>query len=314
MLAIVKARPENKTTRTTLDTIEVNRATVESWKSPPFQRALKVNEKVRHLALQIKTEEVIPGIISLAVCDGVVYLMDGQHRIAAFKLAEVETAFVDVRTHYVGSLAEMGQEFVELNSQLVRFGPDDILRGLEPSTPALALIRQRCPFVGYDQVRRGEKPTVILSMSALLRCWFGSKVEVPARSTEPAVSLLAQLSMEEAESLIDFANVAFAAWGRDSSNGRLWSTLNLIECMWLWRRMVVTQYSQRTHKLTKSQFEKCLMLVSADAKYVDWLVGRSINERDRAPCYSRLRVLFVSRIEMDTGKKPLMPKPAWATH
>ena len=51
-------------------------------------------------------------------------------------------------------MAEMGDAFVALNSRLVNMRPDDILRGLEGSIPALQEIRASCPFVGYDQIRQ----------------------------------------------------------------------------------------------------------------------------------------------------------------
>jgi hypothetical protein len=49
-------------------------------------------------------------------------------------------------------MADMGEEFVNLNSQLVTMRPDDIRRGLEGTIEALPTIRRECPFVGYDMI------------------------------------------------------------------------------------------------------------------------------------------------------------------
>jgi len=75
--------------------------------------------------------------------------------------------------------------------------------------------------------------------------------------------------------------------------------------------MVISQYSPKTPKLTKEQFTKCLMSVSANSLYNDWLLGRRLCDRDRAPAYQRIRAAFVDRIRADTGKKASMPAPAW---
>ena len=42
----------------------------------------------------------------------------------------------------------MAEDFVILNTALVRMGPDDVMRGLEGSVPTLQKIREVCPFVG----------------------------------------------------------------------------------------------------------------------------------------------------------------------
>jgi len=73
-------------------------------------------------------------------------------------------------------------------------------------------------------------------------------------------------------------------------------SLNLsIKTMWLWRRLVLDQNRKGWQKgrcPLCEDFRKCLMAVSAAGEYVDWLVGRQIGERDRAPCYSRLRAIL----------------------
>ena len=61
-------------------------------------------------------------------------------------------------------------------------------------------------------------------------------------------------------------------------------------------------------------FRKCLMSLSADAGYADWLVGRKLGDRDRSPAYSRIKQIFTGRI-MDELKvdrnKVFLPQPPW---
>jgi hypothetical protein len=305
-----------KKTRTVVDTIRFTRDTVINWKLPDFQRPLKVNAKVLALAEEIKRDGgVLPGIITLGVLNGTTYKVDGQHRCEAFLLSGLDEGFTDIRTHYFDSIGDMADEYVRLNQQLVRMRPDDILRGIEPSSPPLQEIRKRCPFVGYDMIRRSERSPIV-SMSMVLRAWRGSSTEVPApHGVAASASSLGQtLTDEEARPLIDFLHCALDGFGRDPEYVRLWGGLNVILCMWLYRRMVITQWSPRTPRLTKEQFKKCLMSLSANEDYLDWLVGRHLGERDRSPAYNKIRSSFAQRLEMETGKKVSMPSPAWSTH
>jgi hypothetical protein len=303
-----------RATHTTIDTIEFSVEKSKAWKSPPFQRPLRINEKVRNLAQQIKEDGgVLPGVITIGIIGREEYLLDGQHRREAFYLSECATGYADVRKRFFDDMSEMGEEFVNLNSQLVRLRPDDIMRGLEGTIPTLTYIRSECSFVGYDQIRRNER-SPILSMSALLRSWFGSGTDVPAASTTPAAIRARDMQMTDAEALVDFLKIAVKAWGRDPEYARLWSNLNLVLCMWLYRRTVLSQFSPNTTRLNKDLFGKRLLSLSTSSPYLDYLLGRHLSERDRSPAYGRIKALFAKRIEMETGKKPRLPGPAWAHH
>jgi hypothetical protein len=305
-----------KKTRTVVDTIRFTPETLKNWKLPEFQRDVKVNEKVRVLAEQLKEDGgVMPGIITLGVVDGVTYLIDGQHRREAFAISGLEEGFTDVRIHYFNSMADAGEEFVKLNSQLVRMRPDDILRGLENSVPALREIRRKCPFVGYDMIRRGERAPIV-SMSMILRAWRGSSTEVPAPHgvAASAKSLAETLTAEEMHGLIGFLTCAIEGIGRDPEYTRLWGGLNIVLCMWLYRRTVISQWSPQTPRLTQALFAKYLMSLSANEKYMDWLVGRHLGERDRSPAYFKLKSIFAERLQSEMNKKIRMPSPAWCTH
>jgi hypothetical protein len=306
--------PAKKQTRTTLDTLLITPDVLRGWRNPPFQRPLKVNTKVMALAEQIKSEGgVLPGVITLGVLDRVEYLLDGQHRREAFLLSECAEGFTDVRKHFFETMADMGEEFVNLNSQLVRLRPDDVLRGLEGTIEGLALIRKECPYVGYDMIRRGER-SPILSMSMVLRAWEGSASDVPKSGGVSALELAKRTTPDEAAAIVDFLSRAYSAWGRDLEYARLWGGLNLTLSMWLWRRLVITQYSPKTPKLTKADFEKCLMSMSADATYLEWLVGRQLTDRDRSPAYNRIKNIFARRVTEMTGKTTMLPSPAWAAN
>ncbi len=185
---VLPIRPNTKpqkATQTVVDTIMFSRADAEKWSIPPFQRPLRINAKVAALAASIKDTGVIPGVLTFGNLDGKEYLIDGQHRRQAFLLAEISVGFSDIRRHYFDNLGEMAEEFVNLNSRLVNMRPDDILRGLEASNEALQRIRKSCPFVGYDQLRRGSSSPIV-SMSLLLRAWSESAAETPSSHAKGA--------------------------------------------------------------------------------------------------------------------------------
>lgn len=312
-LAVVKPKTHaERQTRTVVDTLLVTPELLSCWLSPPFQRQVRENDKVRALAEQLKHEGgVWPGIVTLGVLEGKMYIVDGQHRRAAFLISGLKEGFTDVRIHHFTSMADMGDEFVLLNSQLSRMKPDDILRGLEQSVPALQEIRSRCPFVGYDMVRRCESSPLV-SMSVAVRCWKAASMDTPQSSTISASDLGHTLVEDEANWLCDFMILAHEGFGRDEEYARLWGALNLILCMWLYRRLVLTQYSAKSPRLSKDLFKKCLMSLSANTAYVDWLLGRKMGERDRAPAYARVKTLFAQRLEAELHRKVLLPQPAWA--
>lgn len=316
-MAAVATKPTTqieKRTKTVVDTILVTPEKVRAWKLPAFQRQLRENRKVLALAEQLKTDGgVWPGIITLGVLAGETYLIDGQHRSHAFIMSGLAEGFTDVRIHYFNSLGEMGDEFVKLNSQLVTMRPDDILRGLEPSMPMLKAIREACPFIGYDGIRRGPKAPIV-SMSMALRSWRAGVNEIPAGGGGYISARVIVSGMDETELryFTDFMNIAFKSFGRDEEYQRLWSRVNLVLSVWMYKSLVLSQYSAKSPKLTKELFQCCLMALSADADYLDWLVGRQLTDRDRSPAYGRMKQIFTRRILQETGKKVSLPAPAWA--
>lgn len=309
-LNLVKAQRE---TQTKTDTILVTHKLLADWKMPPFQRELRVNSKVLALAEEMKeTGGVFPGVLTIGVLKGHTYVVDGQHRIEAFKMSGLEEGFSDIRYRAYDSMADMAEDFVLLNSSLVRMRPDDILRGLEGTSEALRLVRHRCPVVGYDQIRRNTTNAPVLGMSTLLRCWTAASQAVPTRGGQGSATDMARsFTLEEAERCCDFLTLALKAWGRDHEYARLWSTLNLALCMWLYRNLVLVPYSSRTPKISKDLFGKCLQSVSTSPDYLDWLVGRGLTDRDRSPAYRRIKAAFTKRIEHETGKKVKLPAPEW---
>lgn len=319
VIPISGAREAPKSEQSRMETLIISQEMVNGWKIPPFQRPLRVNAKVLAVSETIKKNESIEGVLTLGRLkgDSGYYIVDGQHRTEAFKLSGLDEAIADVRVVSFESMSEMADEFVRLNSSLVKMRPDDILRGLESSTPMLNSIRKSCEFVGYDNIRRGQSSPIV-GMSALLRCWSAASYETPASSNSglSAANLAQTLDQASVQNLIAFLATAHAAWGRDPEYFRLWGNLNLALCMWLWNKLVIDRDrfgNKRYIVMTVPEFKRCLMSVSADGDYLTWLPGRNLNDRDRAPAYSRLKQIFARRLFADSKKKPILPQPAWAT-
>lgn len=323
VISIKGTREAPKAQRSSMETLIISVEQVKQWRVPPFQRPVRINAKVVAISEEMKRSGCeIVGIITLGRIgkDATLYIVDGQHRLEAFRISGLSEIIADVRIVTFDTMAEMADEFVRLNTALVRMRPDDILRGLEPTSPILRMIRQSCSFVGYDQIRRGGTTGPILGMSAVLRCWRHSSGETPSQAHAAGLSIAHiahELDAESADELVRFLHVAHAAWGRDSEYFRLWGGINLTICMWMWRRLVLDtkRTTSRTVVLTVAQFKQCLMSVSADRNYLDWLPGRVMGDRDRSPCYGRLKQIFARRLQEENrdGKRPLLPQPAWAS-
>ena len=320
VVPITGAREAPKSAQSRMETLIITPAMVNAWKIPPFQRPLRVNAKVLSVTEDIKKNETVEGVLTLGKLrnDPSFYIVDGQHRAEAFKLSGLNEVIADIRVCLFHDMPEMAQEFERLNSSISKMRPDDILRALEYSISALANIRKSCEFVGYDRIRRGGT-SPILSMSALIRCWTASNYETPAASQNSMSSagMAQQLETVSVQNLIAFLSTAHAAWGRDPEYFRLWSNLNLSLCMWLWNRLVIDRDrigTKRYAVLSIPDFKKCLMSVSAEGDYLAWLVGRNLSDRDRSPCYARLKSIFVRRLSSESGgRKIALPSPAWAS-
>jgi hypothetical protein len=314
-LAAMKSVPVKRGQKSSrLDTIIVTPELVQTWKRPPFQRPVKENQKVIDASEEMKQNGgVWSGVVSLGILGRDTYLIDGQHRRHAFILSGLKEGITDVRIHTFNDMAEMGEEFVRLNSQMVRLNPDDILRGLEESIDAVRILREKCPFVGYDSVRRGGMMPMV-SMSVVLRCWSGSSSEVPQNNASAATAA-AMLDDESVTNLAAFLDMSLTAFGRDPEYYRLWGALNLSLCMWLYRRIVLgwqASTQSRVVRLKPDEFKRCLMALSANRDYVDWLVGRNTGERDRSPCYDRIKKIMAKRVEQERGVKVSFPQPSWS--
>lgn len=300
-----------KVTKTTVDTIQFTPAEAKSWRIPPFQRELRVNDKVRTLADQIRCDSgVVPGVLSFGKMGNATYLIDGQHRREAFLLSGKEFGYADVRTMTFDSMATMGEEFVRLQCPLVRMRPDDILRGLEGSLEVLQKIRKSCPWVGYDMIRRGPK-TPHASMSVILSCWHISRSEVPSGSGS-SLTIARELQSDDATNLIGFLLTAMDAFGTDHEYTILWRRLNLVLCMWLYRRTVLDTYSHKSIKLNPVMFRQALKSLSADDDYTDWLTGRDLSDKHRAPAYSRITATMAKKLVTMGAKNTGFPRPPWA--
>lgn len=311
------AKEAPRAERSRMETLLLTPDIVNDWRLPPFQRPLRVNAKVMEIAEQLKQNGgIIEGVISLGQIkpDKVFYLYDGQHRIEAARISGLPEFIADVRIVSFDSMSEMGVEFVKLNSVIVRLKPDDVMRGLEQSLPCLREIRKACPFVGYDNIRRNPSAPLI-SMSSAMRCWRGSAGETPSLSVGSAMQTAHEMTATDTEEFIRFLLAARSAWGSDPEYGRLWGNLNLVMIMWLWRRLVLDRERgvKRYVVLSIEQFRRCMMSLHADSDYLDYLVNRAVTDRDRPPCYTRIKGLFVRRLREAGIQKPLMPQPAWAT-
>lgn len=317
--ALGKIAPKSR--RSTMETMIVSIDQANAWEVPPFQRPVRINAKVEAIAEELKADGCsISGTITLGRLpnDRTHYLIDGQHRREAFRLSNLAEAIMDVRVVHFDTMAEMAEEFVQLNTAIVRMRPDDLMRGIAPTLPNLRRLMEECPYVGFANVRRGGESGPLVSVASLLKCWNTSSHETPTNSNNGmSISSVAHaLDEDSADNLIRFLRLAHAAFGRDPEYFRLWGNLNLALCMWLYRRLVLNterKGNTRVSVLNDTQFKSCLMALSSKHDYLDWMQGRLLNDRDRSPCLGRIKQIFQRRLQESGVDKVVLPQPAWSS-
>lgn len=289
---------------------------VEKWRTPEFQRVTRVNNSVKELAEHIKTTQVLPGELVLGRLRSdlnVLYIIDGKHRLLAFDTSGVPEVYAETRTETFETMAEMAKRYRELNSSLRRMTADDIVRAVEEENSALRHIRICCKFVGYD-IRRHSQMEIV-SMSMFLRAWEAARAEVPSTNSRSAVDLAQELSMAQADVMVDFLNAAYSAWGREADARNLWKSMNLTLCIWLYLRLVkhhMVRGSNWTFMDT-AQFGRCLAALSAKDDYLEWLVGRSrLSDELRASSYQKIVEKLTNALHGEGIVKPILPTPEWA--
>jgi hypothetical protein len=283
-----------------VDFITVSKKDTDKWEIPPeIQRPLKVNTKVIAVAQALPLTKKLEGTITLGFWDGVVWILDGQHRLAAFILAQEKYGLADrvnilCHIEVFATRAAMAARFRLLQQSLLKMSPDDGLRPMAINTPSLQILTRECPFIGFGNIQRLFQTSQTLSMSVLLRCWHGSSFESPSLSNSSMSEYALSMSEAEACECASFLKLAFQVWARIPEYARLWGILNITLCMWFYRRMVLEPASGIT-KLNPDQFrvwlgclfEDPLSIPRAQEKmnwispYRDWLIGKAMNIETR---------------------------------
>ena len=293
-----------KTTRSNVDTIMFMIAEAAAWKKPPFQRDLSKNKKYWEVVDLIKNDGgCIPGIITLAVLDGVKYVCDGQHRISAFFESGCPVGYSDVRIIYCDDMGEMAKEFKNLNGRISSMKADHNLHAMDEEYPVLKQIQKICQFVGYSK-------TSTVGMNSIIKAWLNSGSD--ALTSSFTVSGQSHRLAEIDDDLIDLTTLlkaAHAAWGKDIEYKRLWGELNMTLVMWMYRVLVLSPKAttDRTDRIDMPMFQKCLAEVTSTPAYLDWLFRKKVNVRDISPGVKRIRDIFARRITSETGRKVRLP-------
>jgi hypothetical protein len=103
--------------------------------------------------------------------------------------------------------------------------------------------------------------------------------------------------------------------GRDPEYTRLWGSLNVILCMWLYRRIVLRQTvtSPKMVVVGKDLFKSASCRCRPTAATSTGPPGGTWVTVNRSPAYVRIKQVFARRISEETRCKPLLPAPAWAS-
>lgn len=307
----LRTKPQ-KTTRTRTDTISFTVEDIDKWKRPLFQREVKHTARFKDCAELIRTNDgVIPGMVTLGIENGTndIYKVDGNHRTEAAKATGLGLFYADVRYVY-GTMEDFAEEYSRLNEQISATRPDDRLRAAAVINPRINRLIATCKVVGF---KAGKKPKLKISMSSVLRAWNNASRGTPATRGRAAAAtdIIKAMSDADFQHLTNLLGHCERAWGRDEEYSNLWSQMNLTMVIWLYCRLVIEDpKSVKLKRLTSSLFENCLMELSVDLRYCEWLKGKN-GGNHRNPCYAKVKERFAKRIKSDTGVKPNLPQPSW---
>ncbi|CAB4131721.1 hypothetical protein UFOVP276_99 [uncultured Caudovirales phage] len=296
-------------TDTKMDIRWVDKPEVAGWQKikPDFQRDMKpVNKKLLQVDKYIAANHAVPGTIILGIVGDKIVIVDGRHRLSRFMLSSESKARIATRTEYADTMADLAVVYEIENSQLFSFISDDRLRSIATHSRPFAKLLRTFKDIGCND--KGK-----LSATTLLKAWHLSNRGTPGPSpvlAEDVVHLL-ETSSEYAELLSRFLTMCFAAWGRDKEHGSMWSSVNLALCAWLWRNTVVTPSSAKIPRITDRQFMNGLMSLATDNRYSDFIKGRRLSKRDRAPVYTRIKSIVAARLADDMSKPISLPSPDW---
>ena len=294
------------TTLQTVPQIEVTKQLIRTWKVPPFQRFLRITEKVRECIEVTRTTGKIPGVIYLGRYKGVLYLIDGQHRLEAFRLSELPSALAHVLIEDFTDMAEMGKRYVELCSSLVKVRADDRMHALEATHPVLQTVRTKCPFLSYGHGQLAVQKMTI-SASTAIRAWMSSQPETPSPRSFNVALMLKGLQSEGASGIIGFLTACHEAWSTDYP--RLWGALNLTLCAYIYRRTVLDPDGKTP--LTRGQFIQGMQGLSTNQRYQEWLLNRQLGSIHRAPAYKQIKITVQHHLKTIYGGVIRLPKPIW---
>src|ERR1700744_5100870 len=79
-----------------VDTIVLDSQTTARFKNPKFQRPFKMTPSVQAVVSEVRESGVFPGILTLGLYGGHVWVIDGQHRLEAVRISESSEILADV--------------------------------------------------------------------------------------------------------------------------------------------------------------------------------------------------------------------------
>ena len=292
---------------------------VKAWEPPPFQRRVSVTREFRKLLEQIKRDGYIVSAIYLGIWNGKTYIVDGNHRTAAFFSSERSTmrAPVIIR-HYVNGpdgLIQMCEDFLSISKHIKPPRPDDMLKALGATTGHVGLIEKACPFIGYSNLWKGKEFPVV-NMARVIRCLAISKQDVPNSPSAGALDLARALTPEDTHCLITFMRGAFRAWGRDAEFRPMWGTLNLTLGLWFYRRMTSgPDFHGKGEPMSPLPFSRYLVALAMSDRYRSLMAGKSgmrMHDPDtRNPVCREFMRVFARKLKKENLKNIFLPIPKW---
>ena len=247
---------------------------LEYLMKPPCQRFVSKTKRVERLTEEmLKTGRLGVGILLvMGLPNGEVHLVDGNHRIEAFRNSGLKSIIVSVQTKSAKTYKDIAEEYIRCQCSLKTSTVDDKLKGIAVGHPPLQKIAQFCTFVTYK--RASTRSDCLISMSDVVHCWFDASTNPPTRYSGdkgiPIEECAKLITDKDAACIIEWLLVCQISLG--TVNRVLWAPLNMTLCLWLYKQMVKGGCKGPCTRLKIAEFGRGLAGL-VNMKYTNYLKG-----------------------------------------
>ena len=276
----------------------------EVWQIPLYNRETINNKKVNEIAAALVEDPALRYDHLLIGCrGGVLYKVDGNHRMRAFEKSGLPTIRVNIHFVRFDSEEEEVEAYRQMQEQIKKSTPNDRLKVVSYRHLPIQHIDRECRFVTFGKAAKSAGSLV--TMSTVVQTWEWSKTNPPRPSNGGSIEDLAWgINQNDSVRIVEFMRLCREQLGMDFMT--LWKASNLALCLWLYRRLIwYEDADHRWSKLTSREFGSGLLAI-CNSTYAGRITGKKLsNDVDRGAMWSNFIRSFRKGLAEVEGRRNL---------